>query len=366
VEWSKLVKDSEDKGYCWWLSVRPYPSDDEKKPGFGKELPAFSLLSYRWESMCSTPLTGSDEITSTIWSKGDRDAGMVAYDFLNFRSESAVEWLWVDILQHMNNEASRSSVVPNMVQIYSKGKVCPMYVRNHYVARDLGRGWIKQEMRGVDKHDIWLAEQLMDDTSQPMIMHLLDRFNTAIPKEIKDGKVPAQAALAALEDLVYSEFSGEEDRYVAPFNALYRAEGNVDALSDVPFYKSATKEGWHYDVDAMEKVGKQLRRLLHLATSDKKLGQPEVFSLKRLPRGLQTLGLGRIDVYERTHFSHGSYYVRCPETKTMYAVYLAGEVIVIKNITALGSRTDFKWQMHDNFGTPKFDLKHMSDDQCFG
>lgn len=54
--------------------------------------------------MCSdglgkTPLKGSAEITSTIWSKGgpgckEEDRGNVAYDFLNFRSESGVvEWL---------------------------------------------------------------------------------------------------------------------------------------------------------------------------------------------------------------------------------------------------------------------------------
>lgn len=271
----------------------------------------------------------------------------------------------------MNDDASRSKVVPNMVQIYSKGKVCPMYVRNHYVARDLGRGWIKQEMRGVDKHDDWLKEQLKDDASKPMIDHLLERFNTAIPKRIEDGKVPTVAALAVLQDLVYSEFSGEEDRYVAPFNALYRAEAagncNVTGLSPVPFYKTAkTGDKWHYDQDAMEVVGKQLRRLLHLATSDKKLGQPEVFSLKRLPRGLQTLGLGRIDLYERTHFSHGSYYIKCPEYGTKYAVYLAGEVIVIKNLTVLGDRSDVKFQISSNYGTPKFTMKSMSDDKHFG
>ena len=141
----------------------------------------------------------------------------------------------------------------------------------------------------------------------------------------------------------------------------------VDEISAVPFYKTAaTGDRWHYDVDAMQDVGKQLRRLLHIATSDKKLGQPEVFSLKRLPRGLQTLGLGRINLYERTHFSHGSYYIKCPETGTKYAVYLAGEVIVIKNLTALGDRSDFKFQISSNYGTPKFDLASMSDDKYFG
>eukprot|EP00961_Rhodomonas_salina_P115179 1550308-Rhodomonas_salina.1 len=200
----------------------------------------YAIISYRWATvqhvvgdLCPAFKAMNEDLFGNNAHNGKIDCWLsldsLVYDQLSNCSGGVL----VDCLNHLDIEQRLTGALSDMAKNYAVIPVLPIFLGFSDLRRAIHRGWILQEVFGTKYHP---AAQRMSPQGLAELRKITGYKGTDMKRETDRDKW----ALKLVNALEQSEYSGQEDRYIAP---VARLRGDlVSQLRALPPYKKAPDE----------------------------------------------------------------------------------------------------------------------------